>query len=111
MLGAIDVSVSVFLYWIGGSLTNSANEGALIAAFFNSIGCVGSTFGFVVSAKGFSLVGACAINFGLFFLAVPGLAWVSWSRVSETSHGIGLTSLATEDDDSGSEIEQGGKQL
>lgn len=101
--GISDPVITIFVYWLAGSLTNSANEGAFLAAFLNSIGSVGSTFGFVVSAMNFSLVGACAINLALFVLAVPGLAWVSFTRVTETSHGTSLTTLGGDDDEEASD--------
>lgn len=55
--------------------------------------------GFVISAKRFSLVGACAINFALFFLSMPGLFWVVWTRVTETSHGTSLVGYVPGVDD------------
>lgn len=69
----------------------------------NSLGSVGSTFGFVVSAMNFSYNGACAINLILFFVSIPGLAWVVFTKVADTTHGKNLSGGA------GSESEDGAR--
>ncbi|CAG9942430.1 unnamed protein product [Clonostachys rosea f. rosea IK726] len=97
--GASDPIVTTYKYWIAGSLTNNVNEAAFLSALINSIGSVGSTFGFVIGVKKFSLVGACAINLALFFISAPGLGWVAYTGISETSHGTSLTGLADLDDE------------
>lgn len=81
------------MYWLTGSLTNNVNESALLTGIINSLGSVGSTFGFVVSAMDFNYDGACAINLALFFLSLPGLFWVAFSKVTETSHDADLTAI------------------
>ncbi|CAK7234054.1 hypothetical protein SCUCBS95973_008804 [Sporothrix curviconia] len=91
--GISDPLCTVYMYWLTGSLTNSVNESALLTGIINSLGSVGSTFGFVVSAMDFNYDGACALNLALFFLALPGLAWVAFSKVTETSHGADLTAI------------------
>jgi hypothetical protein len=63
----------------------------------NGLGSVGSTFGFVVSQQKFSYNGACALNLGLFFLALPPLAWVVFTQVKETTHGTHLSGDANFD--------------
>lgn len=83
--------MTTYKYWIASSLTNDMSESALLAAVINGIGSLGSTFGFVVSVKNFSKIGACAINLVLFFVSTPFLAWVVYTKVSNTSHGISLT--------------------
>lgn len=91
------------MYWLTGSLTNNVNESALLTGIINSLGSVGSTFGFVVSAMDFNYDGACAINLALFILSLPGLYWVAFNRVTETSHGADLTVIreyTTKDSDS-----------
>lgn len=57
----------------------------------NSLGSVGSTFGFVVSAMNFSYNGACAINLILFVISIPGLAWVVFTKVADTTHGTNIS--------------------
>lgn len=88
--GVSDPLVTTYKYWVFGTLTNNVNEAAYVAALINSVGSVGSTLGFVIGKMKFSLVGACAINLTLFFLSMPGLFWVVWTRVTETSHGTSL---------------------
>lgn len=78
------------MFWLGGSLTNNLNETSFLAAVINSIGSVGSTFGFVVSAMDVDYNWACAINLILFFIALPPTAWVVFTQVTETSHGKSL---------------------
>lgn len=70
------------------------SESALLAAVINGIGSLGSTFGFVVSVKQFSKVGACAINLALFFISTPFLGRIVYTKVSNTSHGISLIKKA-----------------
>lgn len=84
------IRVTTYKYWIFGTLTNNVNEAAYVAALINSVGSVGSTMGFVIGKMNFSLVGACAINLVLFFVSMPGLFWVVWTQVTETSHGTSL---------------------
>lgn len=84
---------TTFVYWLAGSFTNNTNEAALLAALINSIGSLGSTFGFVVNAMNFSLVGACAINLALFVLSVPGLTWVVFAKLTDTTVGTSMTGL------------------
>lgn len=80
------------------SLTNDVNELTFLSALINGIGAIGSTMGFVISAKKFNLVGACAINLTLFFLAMPGLFWVSHFKVMDTAHGTSLTNICEVDE-------------
>ncbi|KAF4119337.1 Ion channel regulatory protein UNC-93 [Geosmithia morbida] len=94
--GASDPIVTTYKYWLVGSLTNNVNEAAYLAALINAVGSIGSTFGFVVGLKNVPLVGACAINFALFFLSVPGVAWVAYTKVANTSHGTSLTGLVVQ---------------
>jgi hypothetical protein len=103
----VSISVTTYKYWLVGSLTNNVNEATYLAALINALGSVGSTFGFVVSKMNFSLVGACAINLALFFISVPGLAWVAYTRVTETSVGTSLTGLA-DFDETGSSLGDAG---
>jgi hypothetical protein len=91
--------VTTYKYWIAGTLTNNVNEATFLAALINSVGAVGSTFGFVVSAMKTNYNGACAINTALFFLAMPGVGWVAFTRISDTSHGTSLTGLAAVEPD------------
>lgn len=92
------------MYWLVGSFSNDLNETSFLAAIMNSMGSLGSTFGFVVSAKKFSYNGACALNLGLFFISIPGLAWVVFTKVANTTHGTNLSGAdysagsASEDD-------------
>lgn len=79
------------MYWLVGSFSNDLNETSFLAAIMNSLGSVGSTFGFVVSAMDFNYNGACAINLALFFISLPGLAWVVFTKVSNTTHGTNLS--------------------
>jgi hypothetical protein len=79
------------MYWLVGSFSNDLNETSFLAAIMNSLGSVGSTFGFVVSAMDFSYNGACAINLILFFISLPGLAWVVFTQVADTTHGTNLS--------------------
>lgn len=88
-------------------MTNNVNEATYLAALINALGSVGSTFGFVVTKMNFSLVGACAINLALFYISVPGLAWVAWTKVTETSVGTSLTGLADFDESVASSGEAG----
>ena len=74
------------------------NEATYLAALINGVGAVGSTFGFVVTKMNFSLVGACAINLVLFFISVPGLGWVAYTKITETSIGTSMTGLADFDE-------------
>ncbi|KAK5125720.1 hypothetical protein LTR85_011994 [Meristemomyces frigidus] len=85
--GFSDPLVTTYMFWLGGSLTNDLNETSMIAAIINSIGSVGSTFGFVVSAMDVDYNWACAINLILFFISVPPAAWVVYTKVKETTHG------------------------
>ncbi|KAK3319395.1 major facilitator superfamily domain-containing protein [Apodospora peruviana] len=103
--GVSDPLVTTYKYWIAGTLTNNVNEATFLAALINSVGAVGSTFGFVVSAMKTNYNGACAINTALFFLAMPGVAWVAFTRISETSHGTSLTGLVDGEKD-GSSVEE-----
>jgi hypothetical protein len=73
----------------------------------NSLGSVGSTFGFVVSAMNFSYNGACAINLILFVISIPGLAWVVFTKVADTTHG---TNISGDVRFSGTESEDGRAQ-
>lgn len=95
-----DVRTTTFVYWTAGSFTNNTNEAAFLAAMINSAGSLGSTFGFVVNAMNFSLIGACAINLALFVIAIPGLTWVVFTQITDTSVGTSLTGLVdpVEDD-------------
>jgi len=90
-----------------GSFSNDLNETSFLAAIMNSLGSVGSTFGFVVSAMNFSYNGACAINLILFFISIPGLAWVVFTKVADTTHGTNISGGARF---SGSESEDGRAQ-
>jgi hypothetical protein len=94
--------VTTYQYWLAGTLTNNVNEATFLAALINSVGSVGSTFGFVVSAMKTNYNGACAIITTLFFLSMPSLAWVAFTRISTTSHGTSLTGLAELQNDSSS---------
>ncbi len=96
-----------YKYWLAGTLTNNVNEATYLAALINALGSVGATFGFVVTKMNFSLVGACAINLALFYVSVPGLAWVAWTKVTETSVGTSLTGLADFDETASSSGESG----
>jgi len=87
---------------LNGSLTNSINEATFLAALINGVGSFGTTFGFVVSAMDFNYNGACALNLALFFLSVPGLIWVGFFQVSNTSHGSTLTKFGVIDADGSS---------
>lgn len=86
--------VTTYKYWIVGSLTNNISEATFLSALINAVGSLGSTFGFVVSKMNFDYNGACALNFALFWLSMPGLAWVVYTKVHETSHGTSLTGIA-----------------
>jgi hypothetical protein len=86
-----------YMYWLAGSLTNNVNEATFLTALINSVGCVGSTMGFVISTMKFSYNGSCAINLALFVLSMPSLSWVAFTKVSDTSHGGSLTGLADAD--------------
>ncbi|KAK4543551.1 hypothetical protein LTR36_005446 [Oleoguttula mirabilis] len=92
--GFSDPLVTTYLYWLAGSFSNDLNETSFLAAILNSVGSVGSTFGFVVSAMDFSYNGACAINLVLFFVSIPGLAWVVFTKVGDTTHGKNLSGSA-----------------
>ena len=83
--------ITTYLYWLSGTLTNDLNETSFLAAVINTIGCVGSTFGFVVSAEDVDYNAQCAINLALFFISMPPLAWVVFKRVTETSHELRLS--------------------
>ncbi|KAF2712173.1 MFS general substrate transporter [Pleomassaria siparia CBS 279.74] len=85
--GFSDPFVTTFMFWLGGSLTNNLNETSFLAAIINSVGSLGSTFGFVVSAMDVDYNWACAINLILFTVAVPPAAWVVFTKVTESSHG------------------------
>ena len=87
-------SVTTYKYWIVGSLTNNVSETAFLSALINAVGSLGSTFGFVVSKMKFDYNGACALNLALFWLSMPSLAWVVYTKVHETSHGTSLTGIA-----------------
>ncbi|TVY51376.1 UNC93-like protein [Lachnellula cervina] len=89
--GFSDPLVTTYMYWLVGSFSNDLNETSFLAAIMNSLGSVGSTFGFVVSAMDFNYNGACAINLALFFISLPGLAWVVFTKVSNTTHGTNLS--------------------
>ncbi len=95
------------MYWLVGTFSNDLNETSFLAAIMNSLGSVGSTFGFVVSAMDFSYNGACALNLGLFFISLPGLAWVVFTQVSDTTHGTNLSGgvlvASSSESDSGQE--------
>ncbi|KAM6538101.1 hypothetical protein FALCPG4_003983 [Fusarium falciforme] len=95
--GAVDPLVMTYMYWLAGSLTNNVNEATFLTALINSVGCVGSTMGFVISTMKFSYNGSCAINLALFVLSMPSLSWVAFTKVSDTSHGGSLTGLADAD--------------
>ncbi|RDL35178.1 Uncharacterized protein BP5553_07109 [Venustampulla echinocandica] len=105
--GFSDPLVTTYLYWLVGSFSNDLNETSFLAAIMNSLGSVGSTFGFVVSAMNFSYNGACAINLVLFFVSIPGLAWVVFTQVKDTTHGTNISGAALF---SGSESEDGHAQ-
>lgn len=81
------------MFWLVGSFSNDLNETSFLAAIMNSVGSVGSTFGFVVSAMNFDYNGACALNLALFFISVPGLTWVVLTKVTESTHGTNLSGL------------------
>ncbi|TVY84104.1 UNC93-like protein [Lachnellula suecica] len=83
--------VTVYLYWLVGSFSNDLNETTFLAATLNGVACLGSTFGFVISVKEFSAVGACAIILALYLISVPPAAWVAFTQVAETTHGIHLS--------------------
>ena len=83
-----------YMYWLAGSLTNNVNEATFLTALINSVGCIGSTMGFVISTMKFNYNGSCAINLALFLLSMPSLSWVAFTKVSNTSHGGSLTGLA-----------------
>lgn len=56
----------------------------------------------------FSYNGACALNLGLFFISIPGLAWVVFTQVADTTHGTNLsggTQFASSESESGQEKE------
>ena len=97
------VRVTTYKYWVVGTLTNNLNEATFLAALINSIGSVGSTLGFVVSTMGFNYNGACGINHALFWLSMPGLAWVVFTKVTPTSHGTSLADLAASENGSAPE--------
>lgn len=86
-----------YMYWLAGSLTNNVNEATFLTALINSVGCVGSTMGFVISTMKFNYNGSCAINLALFVLSMPSLSWVAFTKVSDTSHGGSLTGLVDAD--------------
>ncbi|KAB5529014.1 major facilitator superfamily domain-containing protein [Coniochaeta sp. 2T2.1] len=100
--GVSDPLVTTYKYWIAGTLTNNINEATFLAALINSVGGLGSTFGFVVSKMKTNYNGACAINTTLFFISMPSLAWVVFTRISNTSHGTSLTGLADAEEEDGS---------
>ncbi|KAF2492575.1 MFS general substrate transporter [Lophium mytilinum] len=97
--GASDPLITTYQYWLSGTLTNDLNETSFLAAVINTVGCVGSTFGFVVSALDINYDAACAINTGLFFASIPSLAWVAFTQVRETSYSSDVV------DESGSQSE------
>ena len=84
------------MYWLVGTLSNDLNEISFLAAIINSVGSVGSTFGFVVSAEDVNYNGACAINVALFFVAIPPLAWVVFNKVTNTTHDSLVNGLGEE---------------
>lgn len=98
------------MYWLVGSFSNDLHETSFLAAIMNSIGSVGSTFGFVVSAMHFGYNGACAINLILFFISLPGLAWVVFTKVAETTHGTNITGLTDSGTSESGSIEKQGVQ-
>ncbi|KAH8892193.1 MFS general substrate transporter [Thozetella sp. PMI_491] len=89
--GLSDPLVTTYMFWLTGSLTNNVSEMAFLAGLINSVGSLGSTFGFVVSAMDFNYNGACALNVAFFFASLPSLAWVVFARVTDSSHGKDLT--------------------
>jgi len=91
--GFSDPLVTTYTYWLVGSFSNDLHETSFLAAIVNSLGSVGSTFGFVVSAMDFSYNGACAINLILFFVSLPGLAWVVFTQVADTTHGMNIAGV------------------
>ncbi|KAJ4287534.1 hypothetical protein N0V90_012237 [Kalmusia sp. IMI 367209] len=94
--GFSDPFVTTFMFWLGGSLTNNLNETSFLAAIINSVGSLGSTFGFVVSAMDVDYNWACAINLILFFISIPLTAWVVFTQVADSSHGKSLAGLDTD---------------
>ena len=82
--------VTTYMYWLAGSLSNNLNETTFLAAIINSVGSLGSTFGFVVSTEDVNYNGACAINLALFFLSLPSLIWVVFTQVTDTTHDLGF---------------------
>ncbi|KAF2805843.1 uncharacterized protein BDZ99DRAFT_510856 [Mytilinidion resinicola] len=86
--GASDPLITTYQYWLSGTLTNDLNETSFLAAVINTVGCVGSTFGFVVSALDVDYDAACAINTGLFFASIPSLAWVAFTQAACASDGF-----------------------
>lgn len=98
--------VTTFKYWIVGTLTNDMSEATFLSALINSVGSVGSTFGFVVSRMKTNYNAACGINTALFFLSMPGLAWVAFTRISTTSHGTSLTGSAGQLQNESSSVEE-----
>ncbi|KAF2164835.1 hypothetical protein M409DRAFT_24740 [Zasmidium cellare ATCC 36951] len=83
--GFCDPMVSVFNYWLCGCLSNDLNETTMITALINSISCLGSTFAFVVSAVHVDYNWACGINLLLFGISLPGVAWVVFTQIMETT--------------------------
>jgi hypothetical protein len=74
-------------------------------ALMNSMGSLGLTFRFVVSAQKFSYNGACALNLGMFVIRVPSLGWVAYIQVKDTTHMSSLSSGSS----TGSVLEIGGE--
>jgi hypothetical protein len=78
------------MFWLVGSLTNNLNEMSFLAGLLNSVGSLGSTFGFLVSAMHVHYNAACAINLALFWISIPPLAWVVFTKVTDSAHGLKL---------------------
>jgi hypothetical protein len=89
------------MFWLVGSFSNDLNETSFLAAILNSIGSVGSTFGFVVSNQDVPYNYACAINLILFFIAVPPLAWVVFTKVTDSTHGTNLSGKVESESEDG----------
>jgi hypothetical protein len=92
------------MFWLVGSFSNDLNETSFLAGIMNSVGSVGSTFGFVVSTFDVPYNWACAINLILFFISIPPLAFVVFTRVTNSTHGTNLSGLKG---DSSSKTEEG----
>ncbi|KAN0102109.1 MFS general substrate transporter [Hyaloscypha variabilis] len=99
--GLSDPLITTYMFWLVGSFSNDLNETSFLAAILNSIGSVGSTFGFVVSNQDVPYNYACAINLILFFIAVPPLAWVVFTKVTDSTHGTNLSGKVDSESEDG----------